>query len=426
MRILVVTNLFPPAVRGGYEIRCAGVVDYLRRRHEVVVLTSERGPAGASDEQHVLRALPFLETGARGVVLRAPSASLRAARVVKRVLAAFSPDFVYVWNGWNIPHAALFVLQQTALPLAFSVGEQWFGRLYSGDKFMRHLGPGRRGVRRVWGALMQGVNAHPDLHVRLDHPAQAAIAWNSHALRQSVGVPPAVEPLLERVIHPAPTRYEYFSRLEPRPRGRASIAFVGRIERAKGPETGIRAVAALRARHGFCGRLVLAGREDRRERRRLDRLAEDLGVAGQIEFRGFLTTEALGKLLQEADAAVIPSTWDEPFGVVSLEAALARVPVVAARSGGLPEALREDEHALFFTPGDADGCADALAVTLRDRDGTARRVARAFAHARTFSFEHHAEEHERFILDALAAFERVGSAAEPDPCSRHFCSQSDS
>ncbi|MGH3029513.1 MAG: glycosyltransferase family 4 protein [Gaiellaceae bacterium] len=406
MRILVVTNLFPPDIRGGYEVRCAGVVEYLRRRHDVVVLTTAHGRCKRCVEPHVLRELPFLETDARGVVLRAPAASLRAAHTVKRVLGEFAPDFVYVWNGWNIPHSALFVLQQARLPLAFSVGEQWFARIYSGDKFMRHLTPGRRGLRLVWGGLMRGVNLHPDLRLRLDVVGEAAVAWNSNALRRSVGIPPGIAPVLERVIYPAPTRYDYFSNLERKPGDGASIAFVGRIERAKGPEIAVRALAGLRTRHGLRARLVLAGREDPGMRRDIDRLAEDLGVKGQVDLPGFLGTEALGRLLSEADAIVIPSTWLEPFGIVSLEAALARVPIVAARSGGLTEAIREGEHALFFPARDADACADALAATLRDGDATAARVTRAFAHARTFSFERHAEAHERFIRDALSAFGR--------------------
>jgi len=39
LRILVVSNLFPPVVRGGYEMICADAVEHLRERHEVTVLT---------------------------------------------------------------------------------------------------------------------------------------------------------------------------------------------------------------------------------------------------------------------------------------------------------------------------------------------------------------------------------------------------
>ena len=63
MRILVVTDRFPPAVHGGYEIECAGVVAHLRREHEVTVLTSSLDRRGIPVEPGVVRRLPFVEPG---------------------------------------------------------------------------------------------------------------------------------------------------------------------------------------------------------------------------------------------------------------------------------------------------------------------------------------------------------------------------
>ena len=86
-----------------------------------------------------------------------------------------------------------------------------------------------------------------------------------------------------------------------------------------------------------------------------------------------------------------------------IEAALSRAPVVAARIGGIPEALRDREHALLFTPGEAPACAAALAATLSDRGAARVRAERAFRYAQRFSVERFATAEEDFLQATAAA-----------------------
>src|ERR1700686_4210289 len=102
MPILVVSSFYPPVAFGGYEVECSAVVDRLRSRHEVLVLTT-RGAAAADagPEPHVRRALPRLSPDARGAA-RAPAASLRAVGVARAALA-WVPEMIYAWNGSSFP-----------------------------------------------------------------------------------------------------------------------------------------------------------------------------------------------------------------------------------------------------------------------------------------------------------------------------------
>ena len=96
--------------------------------------------------------------------------------------------------------------------------------------------------------------------------------------------------------------------------------------------------------------------------------------------------------------------WEEPFPLVTIEGALARVPLVAADVGGIGEGMHDGEHALLFARGDARGAADALASTLRDAGGeTAARVVRAYERAQTFRLGPYLDEQERFVEDAYEA-----------------------
>ena len=93
------------------------------------------------------------------------------------------------------------------------------------------------------------------------------------------------------------------------------------------------------------------------------------------------------------------------MGLVTIEGALARVPLVASDVGGIGEAMHDQEHALLFARGDASGAAVALARTLGNEGETSARVARAFDRAqKLFRLGPYLDEQERFVADTLAAF----------------------
>ena len=417
MRILVVSNLFPPVVRGGYEMICADAVEGLRERHEVTVLTGRSDEAPPA-EPGIIRKLPLVRHGPRGT-LRAPFAALRAAVVMRATMASTKPDLVFVWNGAHVPHVVMRIAELWGVPMAYSLAEHWFAGLYTSDQYMRHLAPGERGLRGVWARAVRLFNSLPPLRVDTERKAPASIMWISESLRREVGIPPTVTPLVERVIHPAPPDPELLEAIERRPASDPpTIAFMGRLEPEKGPSVAYRAVAELRDRHGIDVRLKLAGRGTPPKLLLLERMANELGIEDRVELLGQLDRRGVVDLLAGASALVVPSTWQEPFGLVLIEAAQAHVPVVASRSGGMPEALHEDEHALFFPIGDATACADALARVLSDEKETAARTERAFERAATFTPAGYNAEVEDFLAAAEAAHEsyrRESTATVPPP-----------
>jgi glycosyltransferase involved in cell wall biosynthesis len=410
MRILVISNLYPPVAVGGYEARCAHTVEWLARGHELLVLTSSRRRRALKGDSRVLRELPLLAEGVRGTLL-APLASLRAVRLVKRVLREHSPDLVFVWNASHIPRAAVLAAQAWGKPVAFSVGDPWPGVFVEGDQFLRYLAPGREdhGLRRAWAHVVRLLNRLPDLRVELDVPRPGSIAWNSDALRQTTALPACISPLLERVIHPSTRQEELFSTLERAPASEPTVAFVGRLELEKAPDVACRAIALLRDRHGLDCRLVLVGSGHAAAVRQLERLIDELSIRDRVEIRGSLPARGVAEVLASAHALVVPSRWQEPFGLVCLEAALARVPIVASLSGGMPEMLTPGEEALFFPIDDELACAQALARTLTEPGTTAARVLAAYERASTYSLARYRDEYDAFVEDAVRAVPVVGA-----------------
>jgi glycosyltransferase involved in cell wall biosynthesis len=416
VRVLVLSTLYPPVAFGGYEVECSGVVERLRERHEVLVLTSDTARGDVPEQAQVRRELARLTHDWRGA-LRAPPASLRAVGAARRAMA-WEPDLIYSWNGAAIPQAALRVLADSGVPLAFRVCEHWFGALFREDQFLRELLPasrlnaqGRYGFTRgAWSAGCRGFNALPAL--RLDPTAQlsAAISWNSEAIRRMVSTPTFLEPVLERVEHSVPRHGDLYAEVERDPAGEPEIVFVGRVTPYKGLSVAIEALALLRSEHDIAVRLIVVGPEDRGHGAEMRLLAERLGVAGAIEWRGQATPEEAASTLARAHALIVPSVWEEPFPLVTIEGALARVPLVASDVGGIGEGMHDEEHALLFARGDAHGAAMALLRTIRNEDGeTTARVARAHERAQTFRLGPYLDTQEQFVEDAYMAFCRADS-----------------
>ncbi|HEX6766789.1 MAG TPA: glycosyltransferase family 4 protein [Polyangiaceae bacterium] len=113
---------------------------------------------------------------------------------------------------------------------------------------------------------------------------------------------------------------------------------------------------------------VIAGEGPDRER--LGEIARREGVDDAVRFVGSIGDDELPLWYSLGDVFVMPSRSDPPdvegFGIVYLEAAACERPVVAARAGGVPDAVAEGVSGLLVEPGDGEGLARTLAELLGD------------------------------------------------------------
>jgi glycosyltransferase involved in cell wall biosynthesis len=159
------------------------------------------------------------------------------------------------------------------------------------------------------------------------------------------------------------------------------VVFAGRLVHAKGVETLVRAAARCRT-PGM--QLLLVG--DGPERRRVERLARRIGVAGRVHVTGFVPHDAIPGVLATADLLVLPSIYEE-FGTVLVEALHARLPVVASRVGGIPEIIEDGVNGLLVEPGDPAALAAAIDTVLGDRGLAARFAANAAQRAAAYRLD---------------------------------------
>jgi glycosyltransferase involved in cell wall biosynthesis len=404
MRILVISSHFPPVVKGGYERECEAVVNHLRRHHQVQVLTSSHARSSVDPRPDVRRILPLLPGDWRGSLM-APLLTRRSARLTAEAVRVFNPHLIYYWNGARLSLAVMVAASRSRLPIAYRVCEHWLGGIAAYDQFARHLTPGDRGLRLAWARLIRVLNRDPLL--RLDSPEShpATISWNSAFLSQATTVPELIDPLFQEVIHPATPQGDLFVGIDRRPSGGPTILFVGRVTREKGIQIAYQALAHLRTALGYDASLVVAGPIEAGLETELREEAAALNIGANVEIRGELGPDGIAALLETAHALVVPSVWEEPAGLVCVEAALARVPIVASRSGGIPELVRDRRDGLLFSRGDAEQCAELLAETLADPEATRRRVESAFERAQQWSFQPYVDATDRFLERTMRAFD---------------------
>ena len=150
------------------------------------------------------------------------------------------------------------------------------------------------------------------------------------------------------------------------PKGRWLVT-VARLVPHKGIDTAIKALALLVPRYPDL-HYAIVGEGD--YRRPLEVLAHERGVADRVHFLTGVTDEELPQVYALADIYVGVSrltTRDvEGFGLSLLEASASGKPVVAGRSGGMPDAVREGETGLLVDPEDETSVAGAIASLLDD------------------------------------------------------------
>jgi D-inositol-3-phosphate glycosyltransferase len=123
------------------------------------------------------------------------------------------------------------------------------------------------------------------------------------------------------------------------------LLFVGRLERLKGVDVAIRALALLRDRAHEDVRLIVLGEDvrdgDESEKERLKAVATASGVRDRVDFLGSVAHHELPYFYAAADVCVMPS-YSESFGLVALEAQACGRPVVASGVSGLRSVVRDE------------------------------------------------------------------------------------
>lgn len=390
MRVLILNDY--ATATGGAEAMTLTLRDGLRRRGHDARLFASRAGAGVEPIEADYEC--FGTTSRYRTLLQ--SANPWAASALRRALADFRPDVV---------HVRMFLTQLSPLilpllrehPSLYHV--VWYrpvcpkGTKMLPDGTTCHMSAGavchRYGClpRRDWVPLMAQMRLW-----RRWRDAFDAIVANSRAVGarlEAEGIGP-----VEVVWNGVPITAE-----RPPLDGPPTAVFAGRLVEEKGADVLVRAFARARE-HMPDARLVLAGRGPQEPRLRA--LVAELGLREAVTLAGRLPREELERRFASAWVQVVPSRWEEPFGIAAAEAMMRGTAVIASASGGLAEIVDHGRTGLLVASGDTEGFARALASVLGDRAlaerlGAAGRLA-ALADLTEDTFvERHLELYERLV-----------------------------
>jgi UDP-glucose:(glucosyl)LPS alpha-1,2-glucosyltransferase len=164
-----------------------------------------------------------------------------------------------------------------------------------------------------------------------------------------------------------------------------TFLFVGRIVADKGADAFVRAFAAIKSRTpGWRAVMIGADRfAPNTPNTPFLRTLRPIAAAAGIDMQGYLPHQAVLQAMARAAIAVVPSRWQEPFGLTALEAMASGAALICAPAGGLPEVA--GNAALYASP-DPPGALEAAMLALAEnRQQRETLAAAALARAAHFN-----------------------------------------
>lgn len=386
MRILFVTNFYPPHELGGQGRSCQQVVQGLQARgHETAVLTSMNGTDNKPLEvngifRHLYLEMDFVPWRQSVIFFterrRRESANLQR---IDDILRTFRPHVIFVWGMWNLPRSVPRHLEKRALEIVQAVqgtarivyrfadywptlpsqhelywrkeGRTWYSRLP------------KRLVARIALRMLQSERRQQNL--QFPNSICVSAATRDHLLQAGIPIDNAI------IVHSGidMAHYNVSSELPSvannnRAGGPLNLLYAGRLHPTKGVDTAIEVMARLLQKGQTDVKLSIAGSGDHTHVTRFKRLVADLGLADHVSFLGQVPHEAMPALLRRHHVLLLPSRWPEPFARTPLEAMASGLVVVATPLGGTAELIDDGRNGMLFPPGDAAGLAQKIMLLL--------------------------------------------------------------
>lgn len=409
MRLLFLSNYYPPTHNGGYEQLCEEVAgEFTRRGHRIAVLTAGDHDGTRVIEEKGVQVRRLLHLEVEGGVGRTALRLLRDRERLERenldqlraAVESFRPDAILVWGMWNVPRSVPALAEQLMPGRVFYYICDYWPSLPSAY-LQQFQEPSTRSLTRwpkriLGGPFVAELTREKPVPLKLERPICVSRAVRDLLGRS--GVPVSHAEVIYNGIDIGnfpPTRMD-----EQRAEwGGLRFLYAGRLSPEKGVATAIRALATLRVDRQAT--LDIVGSGDGSYVRTLKALTGELRLDGRVAFRGSVPREEMGVVLAEHDALLFPSEWEEPMARTVMEAMAVGLVVAGTTTGGTGELLVEGETGLTFQAGDSNGLASQIERLLNDRALGQRLVVAARRRIEeNFTFQRMVDELEGVLEEA--------------------------
>jgi glycosyltransferase involved in cell wall biosynthesis len=335
MRIALFTETFLPKV-DGIVTRLKHTIEQLQRHGDEVLIFCPEGGLGSycGAKIHGLSAFPLPLYPELKLALPRPE--------IGEQLKKFQPDLIHVVNPAVLGLAGIFYAKWHQVPLVASYHTHL-------PKYLEHYGLGM--LEGLLWELLKG--AHNQAQLNLCTSSAMVAELRQHGIDRVDLWQRGVDTETFQPAKATPAMRHYLSQGEP---GSRLLLYVGRLGAEKEIEQIKPVLASIPG-----ARLAIVGNGPHRDR------LERYFTGTATHFVGYLEGERLAAAYAVADAFIFPSRT-ETLGLVLLEAMAAGCPVIAARSGGIPDIVTDGCNGYLFDPRDPQGAIAATHQLFADPD----------------------------------------------------------
>lgn len=344
LKILIINNLFPPQVVGGYE---RAIADYARRLHhrghEVLVLTADVQGLTTSYSQSEPETVPIKRSlslwgnwGERGAVpyptVYGAAIAVQNYQALTQELELFAADVCLAGNLDFLGSAVAEQILAAGIPIAHYV--------------------------------MNGQPGYPaDLAPKSNLYQYITVSdWIQNKLTEQ-----EYSTTTAQTIYPG-ADVEQFYQSELPPRDKLRIAYAGLVMAYKGTDVLTEALYLLHQDEVDFTATIAGGSLTPDFVDMLKEFVNQEGLEDKIKFTGLLDRQGLQELYKTHNVWVLPSRFDEPFSIGLIEAMVAGLTIIASDTGGSPEALIHQESGLIFESENPLDLADNLSFLALNPD----------------------------------------------------------
>lgn len=340
-RVLFWSELFLPDI-GGVEVLSNHLIQNLQRQgHEFYIVTSNINRRDLVEPFDILP-VPIHRFPFRSAFANHDFSKIKEiVNTLDELLHTCKPDLIHL----NSQGISLFFLElllknnpNLLIPLIFSLHSP------------------------VWPPHLDRNTRDPaqDLLTRYLFRASRVTAVSQAIFQDVTEMTPAIAPRTSLILNGLP-----LPNLEPTPLpfDPPRLLCIGRVVREKGFDLVVGALAQLRT-HFSEVRLIVAGNGP--ELLTLHQQIAALGLSSAVDLLGWIAPEQIPALINTCTAVIMPSRWEEPFGLVALQASQMARPVIASKVGGLPEVVGDQMTGLLIEPDNLDSLTTAISTLLKN------------------------------------------------------------
>ena len=369
MKILFVSNYYPPYERGGYEQLCRDVVlRLIKRGHQIEVLTSNHGikvgeSLNESGVHRILRPQPIYELAqsvASQFFRQRRSDEAYDLESLRATIEEFQPELVFFWNIQHLPRS--LTLEAEKIP---EVGVAYWLAGYTPaepDEFWVYWtnsarSPGKRIIKTPLAKLALAIMRREG---KPDHPQMRHVAVVSEFMRQK-GIAEGTLPANAYVLYNG-VELDLFQRpVCGELTGPLTLLQAGRVSQDKGVHTAVEAVGLLAQNAATSNiHLHIAGSGPADYAVQLQQIAQRYQATDRITFHGWLPRDQIPSLMAQCQVLLLPTGHYEPFARVVLEAMAGGLTVISTLTGGTGEIVQHDRTGLTFPAEDSRALAEQV------------------------------------------------------------------